>query len=519
MANYYVSSVKHAAVAQFAISTAYSLGNIVRQLAAPSVGNERCFRCTTAGTTGGSESAWTLTKNGTTNQGTAVFTECTGQETYQTTAWLAPFARLNPAVTSSFSAAGDTIFVASNHAETQTATMSLTGAGTVGSPQRILCVTVPSSAIPPTSADLTTGASATVTTGNTLTFEGSLYAYGLTLFVSNASGAPTITVNSTAGQNQVWDHCTFKFDQTSGNSRLLLGQASGINSNPLTFLNCTLSNAGPDTALAIRCRCPFNWYGGSLTSGVASLFVSNGSALQTGNILLHGVDLSALSTSQNIMTQPSSGNDGPSKFEVVNCKLVSSYPAGTIMSGTIQGPGYVDVDMITSESSGQGAREEHYRYQGSIVADLSNYRNGGASDGVSSKSWKMVSTSGASYINALYAPDLYTWLPSAGTYTLTMYLANTSALTLTDAEFGFDYFWMGTSGNPLATMSVTQANPLAAGSALTTDGTSTWTGLASPVKQKIAVTIVTTEPGFVRIRPRLNRASTTVYVDPLVVVS
>jgi len=238
-----------------------------------------------------------------------------------------------------------------------------------------------------------------------------------------------------------------------------------------------------------------------------------------GPVEIVGLELSILSTSQKVLTQDGAGSSGQVTYNISNCKFISSYPAGMVMSGTIQADGWGDVDMITSNNTGHGSREEHYRFQGSVVGDVSNYRNGGASDGVDSKSWKMVSLSNASYQNSLFAPDIYTWLPSAGSYTLTMFIANTSSLTLTNAEFGFDYFWMGTSGNPLATISTTMGNVIASGSALTTDGTSTWTGLASPVKQKVAVTFTTTEPGFVRIRPRLARASTTVYVDPLVVVS
>jgi hypothetical protein len=53
MATWYVSSAKHSAVTQWAALTAKSVGNFVRQLAAPTAGNERVWRCTTA---------WTMTE-------------------------------------------------------------------------------------------------------------------------------------------------------------------------------------------------------------------------------------------------------------------------------------------------------------------------------------------------------------------------------------------------------------------------------------------------------------------------
>ena len=109
MAVWYCGSVQYAAVAQFATSHAYSVGDIVRQLATPSVGSERCFRCTTAGTSGGSEPTWSLGKGATTSTGTAVFTEVTGNATYN---WSAPMARLqHPLNSSSWMASGDILAV------------------------------------------------------------------------------------------------------------------------------------------------------------------------------------------------------------------------------------------------------------------------------------------------------------------------------------------------------------------------------------------------------------------------
>ena len=50
MANWYISSVAYAAVPQWAVNHTYAPGSIVRQLATPVAGEERCFR-TAAGRT------------------------------------------------------------------------------------------------------------------------------------------------------------------------------------------------------------------------------------------------------------------------------------------------------------------------------------------------------------------------------------------------------------------------------------------------------------------------------------
>jgi hypothetical protein len=130
MADWYTSSTAYTAVAQFANTTAYTVGNLIRQLATPTVGNERVFRCTTAGTTT-TEQTWSLTKGSTTTQGTAVFTEVTGNSSFQqvgsTSTWTAPHARVENML--AWMAAGDRGFVSSDHTQTVAAGLTLTSPG------------------------------------------------------------------------------------------------------------------------------------------------------------------------------------------------------------------------------------------------------------------------------------------------------------------------------------------------------------------------------------------------------
>jgi hypothetical protein len=58
----YTSSVKYAAVAAWGAAAGKSAGNLVRQLVAPTNGNERVFVALNAGTTGGTEPVWTFNR-------------------------------------------------------------------------------------------------------------------------------------------------------------------------------------------------------------------------------------------------------------------------------------------------------------------------------------------------------------------------------------------------------------------------------------------------------------------------
>jgi hypothetical protein len=74
------TSTEYYAVAQWAALTSYTVGKMVRQLAAPSVNNERVFVQTnpTTHVSGVSEPSWTLTVSGSTTDATCTWYECTG---------------------------------------------------------------------------------------------------------------------------------------------------------------------------------------------------------------------------------------------------------------------------------------------------------------------------------------------------------------------------------------------------------------------------------------------------------
>lgn len=515
MANWYVSSVAYTAVAQFAISHAYSIGDIIRQLAAPSVGNERCFRCTTAGTSGGTESAWNLTKGATTTQGTAVFTEVTGNETWQGTSWAAPHARLgNPGT--SWPAAGDTIYVSADHAETQGSSNSITFQGSATSPCKILCVTRPSASIPPASTDLTTGGSITTTGAFAISLSGlpgNYYVYGLTFSAGTGSSAAQLNINNQTSQGAIFEQCTFKAVTTATTSAINIGQdSSGGQGCFAKFKNCNFSFANASQGLVVRV--PMLWDGGALQgTAVTQLFGAFAGANEIG-CDVRNVDLSLLAGSSSLVNVANSPNPRKS-YSFTNCKLSASLLSVT--TGTYAQTEDCRVDLNIADSGTNTSREEHYRYSGSIVADTANYLTAGATDGTTHKSLKFVSNGNCSFFNELAGPDIYLWL-SAGSHTLTMYLANTSSVTLTDQQFGFEYEYMASASTPQGTLGYTFSNPAASGANLSTTSVA-WTGLSSPTKQLATATITTALAGLVRVRPILRRASTTLWVDPLVAVS
>lgn len=497
MADWYVSSVAHAAVTQWAASTAYSVGALRRQLATPTVGNERVFRCTTAGTSGGSEPAWTLTKGGTTNDGTAVWTEVTGNSTY---AWSAAHARLRNVAT--WAAAGDRIFIASNSAETQaSASWSATWPGTTAAPIQIVSVN-PAGSTPPVGGDVQAGASVTTTTTGEITLPTHAYVYGITWTSGGSSGI-------SAANNQtpsVFENCTFNCAGASFFS------AMGSNSPNNEFINCTLTFS--DTgAQILNGLGHFIWRGGSIGGAtVPTTLVSTMNNTGPRRLVFDSVDLSAFGSGKTLVGTLSTNS---CCVDFINCKLGSSLTITATPTGTRS-----RVTLQNCDSSGTGYRNEIYDYSGTLTTETTIVRSSGASDGTQAVSWKVVTTAKAGYLRAFEAFPIGIWNDTTGgakTFTVEIL---TDGVTLKDNEIWLEAHELATSGAPLATVASTSSNPLAAGANVTTSS-ATWTttGLSSPVKQKLAVTFTPQIKGFVRLLLKVAKASTTVYVDPKVTIS
>ena len=520
MANWYCDSTAYAAVAQWATNTAYLVGAIVRQKATPTVGNERCFRCSTAGTSNATtEPTWVLTKNATTNDTSPlVWTECTGQQLYQTTdSWTAPFDRLQTALSTSWIAIGDTVFVGSTHAETQAAAMTITNlASALLANVTVLCVNRPSSAIPPLAADVVSVPTATVTTtgANEITFDVAGYFYGI--IFQSASGANTGTffkadVNGSAAQ--AFEQCKFSCPATSGAPVIQFGElSSNITSGVSARLKYCTFSFGAVGGYIIVAK-PMLWDGGSLTgTAVTTLFnAASGTSANWMPVEVRNVDLSLLAGSSFVinLSNPPAGTCG---LMFNNCKLNSGLSG--FATGAVPQPEAGNVDAINCASSGS-LGEYHYRWEGALTTDLNNYLTSGASNGTTHYSYKMVSTANANFISPLGPSGIIAWL-AATTVTLAMYVANTSSVILNSQTFGFEVEYISDAGDPLGTIGTTFGNPLTTGTNWPTTA-APWTGLSSPTKQIVSLTITPAQAGWVRVTPKLAVASTTIWVDPLLV--
>jgi hypothetical protein len=506
------TSSKYYAVAKWAATTAYTLGQIVRQNATPTVGSERCFRCTTAGTSLSSEPTWVLTKGSTTTEsGGPVWTEVTGNSTY---GWSAPHCRLETAM--SWAAAGDTVYLDSAHSQTASATATnLAGSGTAANPVKVLSVN--SSTAPPTA--LLAGASV----ANTENLAGCIDIYGFTYFngvTFNTSGGGTSSVLyiSYAGSssNLIFEGCIFQL-KNSATPCMYLG-APSTQSSDITFINTTTVANG-------ACACAIQFAGGTFTwrDTVSALGTTyNTTEVIALNLNSRGViNLQGLGLGENVSELIYLGSVTSPSSVLIN---VSDCELGAIaITGGTPTSRYGTINLTRSDTGSLNYRSEKYMFEGSVVTDAANYNNAGASDGTTAYSLKMVTTTYSSFKFPLYSQDIMIWNDVVGvSKTVSLEIASSATLTA-------DQIWLEVEGltNASYPISATQSSAAAtlaslqgtAGSAVPTSS-ATWTdpGISTPVLQTLSVTFTPQMKGPMKARVCLAKPSATVWIDPKLAV-
>lgn len=418
--------------------------------------------------------------------------------------WALAKATLTGAFTAS--AAGDTIYVSQVHAETIAAVLSFVSPGTGTAPCRVLCAN--DGAEPPTA--LATTATVTNTGTNNMNFStGYAHFYGITF--SAATGASTRSMNfETAASGWSFDACALRLGSTSTGSRISIGPTTATRSDFGLLLNNTTVQFS-NTSQGIACRGQLLWRNtASAVTGAsipAALFfaATNGDAAA----VITGVDLSALGSGKSLVDKSAAANG---RFLFENCKLGASVAITTGASPSINS---TQINVVNSDSADTNYRYYKDTFAGTIAQEATIVRTGGASDGTTTFSRKFTTSANSDFFTPLYGPWCIYWNETLSATTVAAEVV-TDNVTLTDAEAWIETEYMGTSGFPLALRTTDRAASILATPASQTTSSETWTttGLATPVKQTLSVSVTPAEKGWIRARAVLAKPSTTAYVCP-----
>jgi hypothetical protein len=406
-------------------------------------------------------------------------------------------------------AAGDTVFVSDNHAETQASSITLTSPGTAAAPVRVLCVDDAGDPASPTT--LATTATITQTASASINFAGYAYYYGITFTSGDSTDNPTITVVSSSAVGLVFEECELALGGSNGLGRINIGDNASNRARCLVrLINTDVRFAATGHSFQFRDMHLFEWLGGTVLGTMPTGGLFEGSTGYSGIVRCCGVDFSPLGS--NAIIDVITAGDWSGYYHLERCKLGTSF---ALTAGSFAGHQSASVFVDNCDSGDTNYKMAHRFYAGSIDHNITTYRSGGASDGTTPISWVMVASANVTFHFPLYSPYVYIWNDTTGSSVTVTAEIVTDNVTLTDAEAWIEIDYLGTSGFPLALfVDDAKANTLST-AANQTSSSVTWTAApGTPIKQKLSQSFTPNEKGLIRARVAYAKASGTVYVCP-----
>lgn len=563
---WYVDSVKYAAVTAWAASTAKTVGQLIRPLAAQSEGNERVFVCTTAGTTASSESTYLTTKGALKSSGTANFYECSGQaavngDNVNTPAWAA----------SRTPVAGDII---KNIANTHYFICTTAGAGGVGSEPSWNT----------TSGATTTDASATWTCigpkGNfTAAFAaphgrianalqsdwgglgGNPAGTGPTFYIGSAHAeSATVSFTPAVGGNVANPAKFLSVTNTAAPPVTLTAGAAFTNSNAISFINgahytyglvFTANHANVNSAVwrgtpGIFENCTFN-QGVNDASYFLSFQASLGKAkLINCNYVLANAGQSIRFNSVGGLTEMIGGNffqsgSAPSGTgftiaaagrviirdadlskitdrlfessvmtdpELHNCRLDDTVDVSDYVSAT-----NATYRLHNCFDTGSAIAYKMAQAYGIVTTDDTVYNDAGASNGDDNFSLKAVTVANTSFINLLEMEPIYFYNDVVGS-AQTAIVEIAGGATLTNGDIWMEIEYLGNASYPLASNATNRKTSILSSASNHGSSGASWTGSGVGTKQTLETTFTAQLKGLIKARIFIAKPSATIYVDP-----
>jgi hypothetical protein len=387
MADWYVSSANYAAIPVFAVNTAYTIGQLVRPITPSAVWALYVFRCTTAGTSAATENGWgtAALNNGTVAQGTATFTNVSGQSTYGWSAAAGSVYALMSNQAQGRPLIGDRVFVASDHNEIGTGNMGALVANNGSISWGSVSITSVNRAgsVPPVAADVQSGAIITSGAGgNGISFDTmcAMLWQGFTFTLNNANN---FYFNNGTVKTTVFKNCTFVFGPSAASTSKFYNN-SGVK---LLWDNVTLQFSNAAQAIAFSGYfLDLTWINTPAAIVAAtlptSLFSINGAAI----ITLRGVDLSALTS-----TLFAGNTLGWYGFKALldSCRIA---PGVTLLATPATGYAVLDEVELVNCYNGTSVLNERHTYAGDLITDRSTYLSAGAQDDIGGYSLKLASS-------------------------------------------------------------------------------------------------------------------------------
>jgi hypothetical protein len=406
--------------------------------------------------------------------------------------------------------AGDTLYVAHDHAESTAAAITLTSSGVTANPTKVICVNR-AGTVPPVSADIRATAQVSTTGASNITFAGFAHYDGIIFSAGNSTSIAHLIVTTAANQWLRFDNCSLRLGGSAPTNLIYVGGSAGsLGATYIELNNTTVSFT--NVAQTIQFVTMFRWRNtpSSLLGTIPDILFSP-VASRGGRVECIGVDFSAAGSGKTIAFALGSTSQAVA-YNFVDCKLNAAVTKSTVPSGY----GTCDVDFVRSGSSGVNYQIHRQRISGLLTEETTIVRTGGASDGTTPLAWKIITTVNCTYSMPFECPPIAIWNDTTGS-AVTATVECIGAALPTDAEVWLDVEYLGDASSPQGSFVNDGKADLIAAAGNQTSSSETWGG--STAAFKLACTFTAQQKGWIYARVKIGKASSTFYIDPLVTLT
>lgn len=424
------------------------------------------------------------------------------------TSWADAYLTLAAAVTAS--AAGDTIYVSEDHAESAGTSVNINSPGTRASPLRIICVDHLGS-VPPVSADIRDTAQVTTTSTGNIAFQTNDSAIISEGVIFHASGTGQIYLANGDRINNKFRNCSLRL--SSGSSqRMNFGSSGSTSANKVVLENTTMQFGHISQQVLVGCdlswkNTPTALLGATMPTTFVGFLNDAGASVD-----LDGVDLSALGSGKTLFA--SSADATAASVRLSDCKI----DAAVTISAAPANRGTVRIDGVRIAGDGTNYRQFRYRYDGTLTEETTIVRTGGASNGTTTIAWKIVTNADAEWSFPFESLPIAIWNDTTGaSVTATVEGIWGGGAVPNNDEVWLEVQYLGDASSPQASFANdSKADVLATGAAQTSSAES-WGG--STTAFKLGVTFTPQQKGWILARVMCAKPSDTFYIDPKVTLS
>lgn len=399
---------------------------------------------------------------------------------------------------------GGIVYVNKAHSENYTGNTTLSS-GTISAPTRVICVNDNTTEPPTTLAQMTNFI--TTNSGINLSISNYQYWYGMKIKPTDFLylGA------STVGCGLRFENCVLTVGSTGSARHLVLRSRNDAESSTY-LINTDVGFSHNAQQIDSDSGHYFVWDGGTLLNNQASSICK---ASDSGSrFVFRNVDLSAVTGT--LFT--SAALNGASTILLDRCLLNASATISAVPTLNALAIPLIQAHRCTSANDTYEFME--FMDTGTTEDDTTNHLN--ATDGAQNISIKMTSSTVAVECTKwLVSPPITAWTDKTVSTNYTIELAVDSAVTLRK-----DDVWVvleSPGSNALGVRTSTKENVLTSinGTPTVLDtSTASWTWPSgTPNKYKITVNVTPGKAGVVTARVYLGRASTVIYVDPVITES